>query len=225
MKRKEKLDIKRIIELELWLLNNSSIIEDKNHLVEYFYKTDFTLDEIEYLCEAYNIPMAEIKEAIKVLDQNKYRIDELRFINDLAKKYEVDRDTIIRRIQIARGIDRYIQLNRGSVLPEQTVFNKLVRDNIPSIIESHGEKAVYTTLSSDEYWQCLIEKDKEELERVGNAKSSEEIKEELSDKLEVLKAMAEYHGYTLEDIIKASEEKRQSEGSFKRRIFLKSTYK
>ena len=33
----------------------------------------------------------------------------------------------------------------------EKIYNKLVRDNIPKIIESDGEKVIWRVLSSDEY--------------------------------------------------------------------------
>lgn len=42
----------------------------------------------------------------------------------------------------------------------ERIYKKLVRDNIPKIIENTGEKANYRTLNDDEYWQYLLEKDK-----------------------------------------------------------------
>lgn len=38
------------------------------------------------------------------------------------------------------------------------IFNKLVRDNIPNIIESNGEKAITRILSDEEYRVELYKK-------------------------------------------------------------------
>ena len=99
-------------------------------------------------------------------------------------------------------------------------YNKLVRDNIIDIIISNGEHPVYRELVGEEFWFYLLEKDIEELEEVRNAKSSEEVKKELSDKLEILIAMANYHGFILQDIIDAAEEKRNKNGGFDKKLFL-----
>lgn len=37
-------------------------------------------------------------------------------------------------------------------------YNKLVRDNIPSIIEENGEIPIYHTLNSEEFWEALLKK-------------------------------------------------------------------
>lgn len=100
-------------------------------------------------------------------------------------------------------------------------YDKLVRDKIPEIIISNGETPVIEILSDDEYWKYLIKKDKEELEEVESASSLEERKKELADKLELIRAMAEYNGFSLQDIIAEADKKKQKNGAFQKRIVLK----
>ena len=100
------------------------------------------------------------------------------------------------------------------------VYNKLVRDRIPEIIEAKGQRAVYSVLADAEYWEYLLKKDQEELREVAEAVSIEEQKAELADKLEVLRAMAEYRGFSLQDIIVAADKKAEARGGFEKRIFL-----
>lgn len=102
----------------------------------------------------------------------------------------------------------------------ERIYRKLVRDNIPKIIENTGEKAIYRTLNDDEYWQYLLEKDKEELEEVRLADTNDEIKKELADKLELIRAMAGVRGFSLDDIIIAADKKAATNGAFEERIFL-----
>ena len=56
------------------------------------------------------------------------------------------------------------------------VYNKLVRDNIINIIKANGEMPIYRILENDEYWECLLKKDAEELLEVKDAQSKEERK-------------------------------------------------
>ena len=102
----------------------------------------------------------------------------------------------------------------------EKVYNKLVRDNIPEIIKSNGGKAFYRELNDKEYWEYLLKKDNEELEEVKNAPSINELKKELADKIEVIRAMAEYIGFTLLDIIDEADNKKHKNGGFKKRILL-----
>ncbi len=107
----------------------------------------------------------------------------------------------------------------------EQVFNKLVRDRIPEIIEKNGETPIYRILSDDEYWRYLLKKDAEELEEVRTAESLEERKKEIIDKLEVIKAMAEFNGFSLTEIIEGAIKKNQERGGFKKRILLEKVIK
>ena len=102
----------------------------------------------------------------------------------------------------------------------EKIYNKLVRDNIPQIIISNGGEPVYRILNDGEYWESLLKKDSEELDEVKEADSLEERKKELADKLELVIAMAEYNGFTLDDVIKESQKKKNKNGGFSKRVFL-----
>lgn len=102
----------------------------------------------------------------------------------------------------------------------EKVYNKLVRDNIIDIIKNNGEEPIYRVLTDKEYWKYLLIKDNEELLEVKNAESIEERKKELADKLELIIAMAEFNGYSLEDIIEEANNKRNKNGGFKKRLLL-----
>lgn len=101
------------------------------------------------------------------------------------------------------------------------VYNKLVRDHIPEIIESTGQKAVIQILDSDEYINELKKKAFEELEEYINAKNDKEALEELADILEIVHALADYHGAFFETLEEMRIEKAIKRGAFKERIFLK----
>ncbi len=102
----------------------------------------------------------------------------------------------------------------------ERVYNKLVRDNIPNIIKANGEEPVCRTLTDKEYWTYLLKKDEEELLEVANADSASDLKKELADKLEVIRAMADFHGFSLDEILEEANLKSAKNGAFKNRIFL-----
>lgn len=102
----------------------------------------------------------------------------------------------------------------------EIIYNKLVRDNIPEIIKSNNGKPYIRILNDDEFWEYLLKKDTEELEEVKSATSNEERKKELADKLELIKAMAEFSGFTLQDIIEEADRKKEKRGGFQKRILL-----
>lgn len=99
-------------------------------------------------------------------------------------------------------------------------YYKLVRDNIPQIIKNSGKEPVYRVLGETEYMDYLFKKDIEELCEVKEAVTASEIKEELADKLEIIRAMAEFNGFTLQDIIEEANNKRNQKGGFEKRLLL-----
>lgn len=107
----------------------------------------------------------------------------------------------------------------------EQIYCKLVRDNIPEIIQNNGEKPVFRTLASEEYWEYLLKKDIEELEEVRLANSAEERKKELADKLELIKAMAEFNGFSLKNVIDEADKKALKNGGFEKRILLEKVIK
>lgn len=107
----------------------------------------------------------------------------------------------------------------------EQIYDKLVRDRIPEIIVKNGEKPIYRILSDNEYWEYLLKKDSEELEEVKTASNLLELKKELADKLELIKSMAEYSGFSLQDIIEEADKKVLKNGAFKKRILLEKVIK
>ena len=102
----------------------------------------------------------------------------------------------------------------------EKIYNKLVRDNIPQIIITNGGEPVYKVLGNEEYWEYLLKKDTEELKEVEVATSLDERKKELADKLELIRAMAEYNGFSLQQMIEEADNKKNKNGGFSKRILL-----
>lgn len=94
--------------------------------------------------------------------------------------------------------------------------NKLVRDNIPEIIEQSGRKPVIRVLEDGEYLQQLHKKLLEETQEF--LESSET--EELCDIVEVIEAIAAAKGVSKEKLLAMKEEKAKRNGRFERRVFL-----
>ncbi len=101
----------------------------------------------------------------------------------------------------------------------ERVYNKLVRDKIPEIIEGKNETPVTRILNDDE---CKLELEKklyEEYKEVIES-SGEDRLFELADMIEVIKSLALLSGKTLEDIIELANGKRNKRGGFEKKIFL-----
>ena len=102
----------------------------------------------------------------------------------------------------------------------ERVYNKLVRDNIPQIIESKGETPVIETLDETRYKLELEKKLFEEYKEVIEASGNERV-EELADMLEVIKSLAKLENCSLDEVIAIANEKSQKRGAFEKKIFLK----
>lgn len=98
----------------------------------------------------------------------------------------------------------------------ERVYNKLVRDYIPDIIREQGETPVIRTLEDGEYEACLQKKLREEVEEF----IAESNLDELSDILETLEALANFHGWTDGEIQKTRRDKAEARGAFRERVFL-----
>jgi len=98
------------------------------------------------------------------------------------------------------------------------VYNKLVRDKIPQIIEADGRKCEISIVSKEQLQPLLEEKLKEEVNEFLQDKNLEE----LADIMEVILGLAENLGYSEEDLIRKREEKKEARGGFKDGVFLKS---
>ena len=96
------------------------------------------------------------------------------------------------------------------------VYNKLVRDRIPEIIESSGKHCKTAILSEEEYLKMLDAKLDEELAEYHKDQNIEE----LADLLEVIRAAAIARGYTLEELENVRAKKAEKRGGFEKKVFL-----
>ena len=92
---------------------------------------------------------------------------------------------------------------------------KLVRDKIPEIIRADGKKPITRILTTEEYLEELDEKLNEEIAEYQADKSLEEM----ADVLEVLFAICEARGHSVEELMEVREAKREKRGGFEERIF------
>ena len=92
---------------------------------------------------------------------------------------------------------------------------KLVRDKIPQIIIENGEEPKTRILDNEEY---LVELDKKLNEEVTEYQTDKSI-EEMADVLEVLFAICEARGHSIDDLMNIRETKRLERGGFSQRVF------
>jgi len=103
------------------------------------------------------------------------------------------------------------------------IYNKLVRDKIPEIIEKDGENPFTRILNDAEYKEELKNKLREEAEEFILAKDNTELVKEMSDILEVLEYIEKSFNLNKEEILKVKEERKQKRGGFDKKIFLEKT--
>ena len=92
---------------------------------------------------------------------------------------------------------------------------KLVRDNIPQIILADGKTPITRILTDEEY---LVELDKKLTEEVAEYQADKSL-EEMADILEVLLAICEARGHSVEQLMEVRNQKREQRGGFKQKIF------
>jgi predicted house-cleaning noncanonical NTP pyrophosphatase (MazG superfamily) len=100
------------------------------------------------------------------------------------------------------------------------VYNKLVRDLIPQIIEKSGSKFDTHIAEKEEYVKLLEEKLQEEV----NEYMEDKNLEELADVLEVLVGLAGSLGYTEEELFEKRRQKKEERGGFGERVVLERVY-
>ncbi|ADU94478.1 nucleoside triphosphate pyrophosphohydrolase [Geobacillus sp. Y412MC52] len=100
------------------------------------------------------------------------------------------------------------------------IYNKLVRDRIPTIIEQSGKTFTTRILDDEEYRKELQKKAFEELEEYVQAETDEAALEELADVLEIIHALAQCHGASIEQVEQIRAKKAEKRGGFREKIFL-----
>ena len=96
------------------------------------------------------------------------------------------------------------------------VYNKLVRDKIPEIIEKQGQKPNIRIMEEEEYILALEQKLDEEVGEFHRDKNTEE----LADILEVVFALAKTLDCSVDELMQVYQKKHDARGGFEKRIFL-----
>ncbi|QHE51672.1 nucleoside triphosphate pyrophosphohydrolase [Pontibacillus sp. HMF3514] len=99
-------------------------------------------------------------------------------------------------------------------------YNKLVRDLIPNIIEKTGKNYSTTILSDEEFIKELKTKLQEEVNEYLEAEHNQDAIEELADIMELMKALADHHNSSLEQVEKVRKKKEEKRGAFNDKVFL-----
>ena len=100
------------------------------------------------------------------------------------------------------------------------VYDKLVRDMIPEIIEASGSKCEIETVSDEVALEYLYKKLGEEVSELLKDRNLDEI----ADVMEVLFAIGKKYGYSDDEVLGRRSEKKNTRGGFEDNLVLKKTY-
>lgn len=107
----------------------------------------------------------------------------------------------------------------------ETVYNKLVRDNIPKTIKGNNDgEAITRILNDEEYKKALEDKLYEEYQEVLESDGEDRI-EELADMLEIMISLAKIEKANLEKIIEIAKKKKAKRGGFDKKLYLEKVVK
>jgi len=102
------------------------------------------------------------------------------------------------------------------------VYNKLVRDNIPKMIEEDGKACDVSVLGYDEYIQEIRRKIVEEATELNAARTKDEMIEELADIFELLDYLLIEYKIDILEVKKRRIQKNMKNGGFDKKLFLHS---
>ncbi len=97
------------------------------------------------------------------------------------------------------------------------IYNKLIRDRIPEIIEKSGNKPVVEKIGEEKYISLLNKKLDEELKEYLESQSVEE----LADLVEVVYALLDSKKVSIKEFEEIRLQKAAQRGGFKERLLLK----
>lgn len=97
------------------------------------------------------------------------------------------------------------------------IYDKLIRDKIPEIIESHGKSCEVSVLSDHEYQKYLYNKLQEEVLEF----MEDDNIEELADITEIIHAILTFKKESLENLEKVRLKKLKKRGGFDKKLLLK----
>ena len=117
---------------------------------------------------------------------------------------------------------QYLNFREVKPVTQKTVkvYNKLVRDRIPEIIEASEKTCTVETLTDEKYIAMLDAKLNEELAEYQESKSLEE----LADLLEIMDAVVKARGYSGDELTEVRRKKREARGGFEKKVLLKEVF-
>lgn len=102
------------------------------------------------------------------------------------------------------------------------MYEKLIRDNIPSIISREGKSCIVEQLDTESFHVELRKKLIEEAYEVQNAMSKTQLVGELADVLEIVETLMKEYEISVLELEEKKLDKKLKNGGFEKRLFLVS---
>lgn len=100
------------------------------------------------------------------------------------------------------------------------IYNKLVRDLIPQVIEADGKECITRVLEPSEHIGEIKNKMQEEALEFHEADNEKDSIEELADILELVHAALHVYGVSYEELETVRQKKKEKRGGFSEGIYL-----
>ena len=100
------------------------------------------------------------------------------------------------------------------------IYNKLVRDFIPQVVEAAGKTAITRVLEPREHLGEIRAKMQEEALEFKEAATQQDAVEELADILELIHAALHVYGVSYDELEQVRIQKKEKRGGFSQGIYL-----
>lgn len=137
-KIKEKYSVQIDLDDVLNIEESLNFLYEKMSLEE---NITLDLNDMEYFNRACLIPLEEISKEVDRYDSSSPKLDELKFVDDLSKKYNVEIFMIIRRIKDVRKINQFKQIFDVLAIPCDRAYF-VVPDKAEELINSKNSPEV-----------------------------------------------------------------------------------
>lgn len=103
----------------------------------------------------------------------------------------------------------------------ETVYGKLVRDLVPTIVRAEGKRPSVRTLTHEQFLPALMDKLEEEVRELREANADRRL-DELADVWEVLMTICREARVSAADLEAFAKDKRERRGGFAQRLWLEA---
>lgn len=101
-------------------------------------------------------------------------------------------------------------------------LSKLVRDKLPAIYKSFGQKALTRKLSKAQLSKALVDKIIEETSEITDQTSKPELIEEISDIQQVIDDLKLLHGISDSEVTEVQAKKKAKKGGFSQGVYIET---